>query len=370
MSNWFQLFILLSIFILGARALERVVSRAGLPGILGELLFGVALGAFVAVPEGEVVHFLTYMGAIAFTFILGMETDVDALLHARRETAVSAASLALVLAPSYLALRGLGVNLRTSLLALAAISSTCISASLGDLVTMGLHSGPAWSLHRASAVLDELVALALIILALGSWPGAFLDVSLFLVLSITLGHLSERGLNRFFKEHPYHLRWLEGLLIGVLMLFAALGDLFLGSAVEASFILGLILGRGGIHDQFVEDVEFTAYSFFVPILTVYLGTTLFSSWRLGPILWTLLIASVLGRPMATMALSRASGYGPRESLLLGLADMPHLEVPLVALWVHLHALGHQGEFATAVILTVALSTTIGVLSLRILQNRV
>lgn len=369
MSNWFYLFSLLSAFILGARALERGVCRLGLPGILGHLLFGIILGALIGVPGDRVMEFLTYMGAIAFTFVLGMETDVDALLIGRREVSVAAVSLLVVLLPAFFTLSALGLGWRATLLTLAAISSTSISASVEDLVAMGLHRGRGWALHRTSAVLDEIAALTLIILALGSWPGILLNAGAFIALSLLLGHASERWLNRFLEEHPFPLRWMEGIMVGILMLFAALGDLFLGSAVEAAFILGLILGRGGIHDQFVERVEFSAYSFFVPVLTVYVGTLLIPGWSPGPTALAVLAAAVLGRPLATWIISRASGMAPGDSVLLGVADMPHLEIPLIALWIHVHAFGPKGDFTTSIILMAVVGTTLGVIALKLLQKR-
>ena len=83
-----------AVALLGAKVFGDLAERIGQPGVLGELLAGVALGPSVLglVPLSEGVFLLSEIGVVLLLFEVGLETDLAELMR------VGAPALAVALA--------------------------------------------------------------------------------------------------------------------------------------------------------------------------------------------------------------------------------------------------------------------------------
>ena len=80
------------IILLAARLFAEVAVRLAVPAVIGELLAGIVLGPSVLgwLEPGEMLKLLAEIGIILLLFEVGLQTDVQRLIHAGGRSSIVA----------------------------------------------------------------------------------------------------------------------------------------------------------------------------------------------------------------------------------------------------------------------------------------
>ena len=171
------LFELLVVFV-AAKVLGEIFARLRLPGVLGEILAGVALGPYALawIRPSDTLHSIAEVGVIFVLFRAGLETSARELIHVGRTALVVA--LAGVVVPfllgfAYMKWRGDASTEAIFVGAAMVATSVGISARvLGDLGV--LNTQPA-RIILGAAVFDDILGMLLLAIVAGIASGAGLE---------------------------------------------------------------------------------------------------------------------------------------------------------------------------------------------------
>jgi Na+:H+ antiporter len=265
-------FLWIAIIILGAK-LSNLVERFGQPAVLGELLFGVALGNmslggvnfFEPIREDIVIRFLADIGVVILLFQVGLESNTRKLLQVGpRSFLVAAVGVivpfllgALVAGP--LLLPELSFNSYLFLGGILTATSVGITArvfhDLGQLKT------PEAQIILGAAIIDDVMGLAILAVVKAmaeSGRVSFIDIGwitskavLFLGGAIFLGQLLAPKLGRLFSKINPGIGMKFILAVSFGLIFAYVAELIGLAAIVGAFAAGLVLES--VHFRHFDD---------------------------------------------------------------------------------------------------------------------
>jgi Na+:H+ antiporter len=265
-------FLWIAIIILGAK-LSNLVERFGQPAVLGELLFGVALGNmslggvnfFEPIREDIIIRFLADIGVVILLFQVGLESNTRKLLQVGpRSFLVAAVGVivpfllgALVAGP--LLLPELSFNSYLFLGGILTATSVGITArvfhDLGQLKT------PEAQIILGAAIIDDVMGLAILAVVKAmaeSGRVSFIDIGwitskavLFLGGAIFLGQLLAPKLGRLFSKINPGIGMKFILAVSFGLIFAYVAELIGLAAIVGAFAAGLVLES--VHFRHFDD---------------------------------------------------------------------------------------------------------------------
>jgi Kef-type K+ transport system membrane component KefB len=366
MEFLFQILIIL----LSARVLSEVSERAGMPGILGEILAGIFLGMTV-LENTDTISSVAELGVIFLLFIAGYkEVHIEDLKASSKKAIVATVFQILIAFISGFGLGylfGLG-NLESLVLAVA-FSPTSIGVTVKTLLDMNYLSSKPGSMMLSSAIFDDIISIFLVsIVSTMAQHNSILSPIQFLTLIgkliIFVGvmyFLSRYVLSRLFGYvRKMHARESVFATVILVALFSAYFAEVMGlHAVIGAFVGGVMLSN--IPVAKIEDVQSKvsglAYGMLTPVFFVYIGMSVDPTSLGAAGIFTVLIVvfGLLGKLVGGFVGAKTVGFNFYESLIFGAGVMPRAEVTLVTISIG-REIGIIGEeIFSAVVLLAAVS---------------
>ncbi len=348
-----QFFFAIAIILLAAKIGGELAVRVGQPAVLGELVFGVVLGASVigTIPaEGplhEVLGLLAEIGVVILLFEIGLETDLREMFRVGRP-AVSVAMVGVV-APfvlgyvTWMLMTGDGGTVAVFVGAtLTATSVGITSRVLSDLHQM--HT-PEARVILGAAIVDDVLGLVILAIVSGLAAGAALSlVGIALKLAIAVGFLvAAVVLGRWFVPRLFAIiekMQVKGVLFVLAFAFVLALSALAGSVGSAliigAFAAGLILSSTNHFDLITKNTH-PLSDIFAPIFFVYVGSSVNvallnpASSQFSPatllVAGALLVVAILGK----LASGYVVGWGKEKlnHLAIGVGMVPRGEVGLI-----------------------------------------
>ncbi|MDX2083953.1 MAG: cation:proton antiporter [Candidatus Melainabacteria bacterium] len=368
-----------------AKLFGEACQRLGQSPVLGELLAGTLIGAYGLgwIEVDSHFHLLAELGVLFLLFEIGLETNLQELLHAGRQaTQVAVVGMLLPLASGYAVGYGLGLPSTTCILLGATLSATSIGITARTLADLNLLHSREGSVIIGAAVLDDILGLLLLALvtaliqqgSLSAWTVAdtVIRASLFLGISLTLGPRVLATLLQALGRLQVPGGFICGSL-AIIFLLAVLGDWLKVSLVVGAFVAGLLFHRTA-DAQRVHEITHPLGAWLTPLFFVSIGASLNPS-LLNPLdvsnqahLWLAFLVTVVaifGKFLAGFA-ARPGAY---QHGLIGAGMVPRGEVGLIFIQVgqQLKVLDHTTY--AVLILTVLVTTFVTPPLLKWLQPR-
>ena len=294
--------IVCSIFLVftGAALLATLALYARQSLLVAYILLGVLMGPWGAklVPDPEILHQAAHIGIIFLLFLLGLDLQPQDLLRTLRKSTWVALASSVVFAATGLGIAlGFGFSLRESVLIGAAMmfSSTIIGVKL--LPTTALHHQHQGEVIISVLLLQDLIAIVVLLLLEGYERGGALFVELallavYLPALILFAFLFERYvlvrlIGRFDKIHEYIFLVAIGWCLGV----AELAELLGLSAEIGAFIAGVALATSPISQFIVQNLR-PLRDFFLVLFFFALGASFDLSMLQHILLPALVLAAV------------------------------------------------------------------------------
>ncbi|HET9316609.1 MAG TPA: cation:proton antiporter, partial [Vicinamibacteria bacterium] len=348
----------LALIIVGAKVGAALATRAGLPGVLGELLAGLLLGNLAllggpdlrGVMDSDALLLLSELGAVLLLFKVGLESAPSEMMAVGgRATAVAAAGVVTPMALGF----ALGELMRPdeSWMLHAFLGSMLAATSVGItarvLADAGAVQTPAARIVLGAAVIDDVMGLVVlavvsgIINAAGTGSALAAGTIVWIVVKAVLflfGALAIGGLlaPRLFKTALILPAGgvSAALALALCLLSSYLAALAGLAPIVGAFAAGLVLEEKHAVDHIargerpLEESLGSLSAFLVPVFFVRMGMLVdLSAFASGPVLGfaaLLTLAAVIGKQVCGLLAPRGV-----SGLVIGIGMMPRGEVGLI-----------------------------------------
>lgn len=324
----------------------RLMQRLHQPAILGEILGGIILGPTVlgTVSPGlqseifpvfgesaQILRAVTYLGLIAFIFIVGLEVDLTCVKRRGKSTIITSV-IGIVLPFAF----GFGMvafvpgiwgipsgDLRIFAIFMGtALSISALPVIARILMDLDLLKTDLGAMIITAATIDDLVGWSLFALILSSLSSG---TNLGLNLALTLGFF---GLLAFVIHLTNkNAAWpqsnlMDGLLdfAAMVMLAASIVSEFIGAhGIFGAFLAGVILSQRRIRrNQIRKKIKYPVMGILAPIYFTSIGlkANFAANFDLTIVLLVFVVACA-GKIIGASIGARASGVSVRDSLAIG-----------------------------------------------------
>jgi Kef-type K+ transport system membrane component KefB len=371
----------LAVVLLIALAVQLPLERSRVPGIVGLILAGMAVGpgALHLIPEEPVVELFGTVGLLYIMFMAGLEVDLDTVREHKREAAgfgVLALALSFVaaLAAGFL----LGLETAGALLLAAALASHTL-VSYPMIAARGLVRRRAVVAGIGGTLVTDTAALVVLVVVLGqaagdgglaalapiAWLAGLAAAALLLVPPLARRVLSA-------EAHTPAERALFAL--AVLLLLAALAEAVGTEDILGAFLAGLCLNRALHRRPEVHDhVAFVGRMVFIPVFFVDTGMRLELAAFAEAGTWLAagtLTGVVLGSKLAASWIAGALfGYDRASRFLIFGMTIPQAAATLAVMTTAEGAGLIDATVVDAVIVTIFATCLLGVLVTRAAADR-
>lgn len=364
--------ILLDLFaiLLAAKLGEELFRRLGQPGIVGEILAGIAIGPSVLglVEPDQVFEVFAELGVVFLLFWVGLETRISDMRAVGASAAlVGALGVVLPLAAGVGLGFALGDGSAEAVFLGVALVATSVGITSAVLIELGVLRTPAARTILGAAVIDDVLAMLLLAVATGLAGDGGLDVgSLLAVLAIALAFIAffAVGGTRVTRRWPRLLeapRFAESPLLPAVIVclglaaFAAEVGL---AAIIGAFLAGMIVAETKEQHPIEQEVA-PLYAFFPPFFFAFIGAELdLGALADGGAL--ALLAGLTALAVATKYLGARLGaraLPPRDRHVVGVGMVPRGEVGIIVAGIGQSALVVDDE-RFAVIVAMSVVTTL------------
>ncbi len=335
-----------------AKIMGALFEKYRLPGVLGEILTGVLMGAsFVGMVFPQATWFykdpdfhytFTYMGhfgLLMLLFVSGLETDVDTLKHTGKVATVSTVMGVIVpLILGYIAGILMGFSSQTSLVLGALLTATSIGVTARTMMDLGVLSGPVGTASLSASVMDDFLGIICIIIAIGasslySIGLVVLNIGILIFVELYLG-LKAIGWIMKLVERVKAAKAILAISFGIMFIFSAFSQWTVGVALEGAFFAGMIIGSTPQVRAIADDVRAISYGLFIPLFFIYIGSLLdlqvFTDKRAIILAVVILVLAIVGKVLGRAAGAKMGGFNWTQSLQMGIGSIPRMEVAIAA----------------------------------------
>ncbi len=369
MENPRIFFDLLIVFV-AAKLGGEIAERLKQPAVVGEVILGMIIGSSLlgAGERSQTIPVVSAIGAVILLFLVGLETDIDAIMKVGGKSIIVAAlGVAFPFAMGFFLMHLSGAPTMEAMFLGTALVATSVGITARVLADKGLLNRVESRIILTAAVIDDVLGLLVLSVVTaaakaGSVPTANLLLalgksSLFIAIAATLPSVI-LGRNGFRINALRHRNALLSVAIASLLAFSLLAEYFGLAAIVGAFLAGLGFANAEGHADLKRDISSIA-DFLTPLFFVAIGMQVDIGALLSPQILAL-GAAALALAIAGKLLGcglGAAGMGWRSALIVGLGMVPRGEVGLIVAALGKN-LGVISEGLVGVIVLVSVTTTI------------
>lgn len=365
-----------SVVVAAALAVQMAFEQTRVPGLIGLILLGMAIGPGGAaiLPEGPVVELFGSIGLLYIMFVAGVEIDLDQVRKRKIEAAAfggMAFALTFVAAVAAGWLFGLGVW--GALLLGAALSSHTLVA-YPMVNSLGLsHRRPIVAATGGTLLTDTASLLVLVIVVRaaegrGGWSWLMPIASLAGLAGVALLAVP-RLAQRVLSSETYDLPEKALFLLAILLVLSVLADMIGTEDILGAFLAGVCLNRAlQQRDDLKQHIEFVGRMLFLPFFFVDTGMRLELTALLDSSTWLMAIVLVavilVTKGLAAGATMRLFGYSKIEGLAVASLSFPQAAATLAVVVIGVELDLVDRATADAIIIVIFVTCLVGPLLTR------
>ena len=343
----------LALALILAKIMDEIFMRKKQPPVIGEILVGIFFSAIAfLLPQSFIVgdytfpltfdikhpafDFFAETGILLLLFLSGMETNFSELRKAGKVGMLTGAlgvfvTLLLVFLFVYFIMR---FPFQQSLVMATIFTATSVGVTVRTMMDLGILNTRVGNTILTAAVADDVFGIILVTVILGS--GELIEI----IVGMAIFFLGLYIVYRFKlmdKALTYVDRYLHGryaiisFAMGFMFLFAFFADLANIATITGAFFVGLFIGQSREERKIVDPIKMIAYSIFIPVFFVKVGTLVDFNHLSGFNLLFLGIIPIvfLGKILGCFIGSKMGKLTTKESLRIGVGMVPEMEVALV-----------------------------------------
>lgn len=304
-----------------------VIKRFGLPGIVGIVLAGAALGpnALNVISLTDAIILLGDVGLVYLLFTVGLELDLRGFAKAPENAALfglTSFGLPFVVGTG-VGIGVLGLSLWAALL-LAAVFASHTLLAYPVINQLDITKNRAVTAVFGGILFTDTLALVVLALVTGAVDGGltiWLGVQVLGSLIVLFGSIwfIVPPIAQWFFQNLSEESYFEFLFVAMVLFGAgSLAELLDLAPILGAFVAGIALNRliprGG---TLMNRIEFLGNAFFIPFFLLYVGmlvdvSVIFAGWRTIQIAAVILIVMVVTKWCAAWIVSTIQGYNDEE----------------------------------------------------------
>lgn len=357
----------LALILLGANVGGMISKKFNQPEVLGQILFGVLLGAGL-MSKTPLINEIGEIGVILLMFIAGLETDIDELKESGKTSSLIA--LGGVLVPGILVSSIMYFILNDMITALfmgIIATATSVSISVQTLKEIGhLRSSQGVAILGA-AIIDDVIGIILLTLAVGvlspdEGGSIFLvlgKIVSFFILVVIIGKIITKLLIKL-KEKFYIEEKIVSFAVIICFLLAFMSEELGVAAITGAYFSGVVFSMTEHRHKVSHEINKVATLFFTPIFFVGIGmgvniASALSAIKIGSIL---IILAIISKIVGSGIGARLSGLDGDKALQIGIGMIPRAEVSLIMANLGVSMSLLNNNLMAAVILMVIMTTLV------------
>ncbi len=350
-----------------------IFERFKLPGVLGLLAMGVALGPNslgVLSAESPVVELLADVGLLYLMFVAGLEIDLEQLRKVKNRAAgFGALTFTLPLIAGIAIGRGFGFDWNGAVLMGSLLASHSLM-TYPVVRRLGVVANEAVTVTIGATICTDIGALVILAICLGINEGGFsvtrllsLLISLSLYTLVVLWGVDWAGREFFRRSSDDEGNQFLFVLLAVFL--AALGAELIGvEKIVGAFLSGLAVNDVLRNGPVKEKVVFVGSVLFIPIFFVNVGllidlpafvSSLSSFW----LALAIVVGLVASKFTAALLAKLSFHYSWREMLTMGSMSIPQVATTLAATLVGNRAGMLSDEVLNSVVVMMLVTATLG-----------
>lgn len=312
-----------------------LIQRIGVPGIVGIVLAGTALGPHGTglLEHSDAIELLGTVGLVYLLFIVGLELDLRRFFNAPEDAAIFGLS-------SFFLPLGIGTAVVWLLLGLEILAAVLLAAVFAShtllaypvINRLDLTANSAVTAAFGGILFTDTLALVILALVLGAADGGItvaLLAQVLLSLVILFGGVwvIVPRIARWFFRNLSQESYFEFLFVAsILFLAGGIAEMLDLAAILGSFVAGLALNRhitsGG---TLMNRIEFLGNAFFIPFFLLHVGMlvnpgVIFEGLETVWVAVVIVSVMIITKTIAAGTVSVIQGYSRNEfGVLVGLS---------------------------------------------------
>jgi len=343
----------LALALILAKIMDEIFMRKNQPAVIGEILVGILFSAIAfLLPQSLIVgdytfpinfdiehpafDFFAETGILMLLFLSGMETNFSDLKKAGKSGLLTGAlGVFLTFLLVFLFIHFiLEFTLQQSLVFATIFTATSVGVTVRTMMDLGILNTRVGNTILTAAVADDVFGIILVTVVLGS--GEIIEIIIGMIIFF-IGIYIVYKFKLMDKLLDYTDRNLHGryaiisIAMGFMFLFAFFADLANIATITGAFFVGLFIGQSREERKIIDPMKMIAYSLFIPVFFVKVGTLVDFQHLPGfEILFLAVIPIVfIGKILGCFLGARMSGLTSKESVRVGVGMVPEMEVALV-----------------------------------------
>lgn len=330
---------LLTIFV-AAKLVGELFNRVGVPGVLGEIVAGAALGPYALawVHPSDTFHSIAEIGVIFVLFSAGLETSPRDLIRVGRTALlVALAGVLLPFACGWAYMKWSGSVSSEAIFVGAAMVATSVGITARVLSDLKVMSTQAARIIMGAAIFDDILGMVLLAIVSGlaegglGWLRLGLLIGEAVVFALFMIFIAPRVVRRIHPrvEHLSSQNATLVLALGICLLLSWLSAKIGIAAIIGAFFAGLMFADHGEHWNLPSRVSGIT-EFLSPFFFFSIGSQLDLRLFHGDVLVQSIVISLLA------IFSKVVGCGLpvvpagwMQALRVGIGMMPRGEVALI-----------------------------------------
>ncbi len=367
----------LALALILVKVMDELFIRKNQPPVIGEIVVGIFFSVLAFFLPQDVMmnygfslnlnmkhpafEFFADMGIIFLLFLSGMETNLQDFKRSGKGAMFVGAFGVLItfLFGFSFALYMVGFSLTQAMVFGTIFTATSVGVTVRTMMDMHILNTDVGNTILAAAVADDIFGIILVTVVLGQ--GEFIElvigISVFFIVLYLLARYGviEKTMNSLdrFLHTPFGL---VGITVGIMLLFAFFAQVAHIATITGSFFAGLLIGQSAQERKIVNPLRAIAYSIFIPVFFVKVGTMVDFDLLIGgfnPLLLLVLPLVFFGKIIGCGLGAKLSGMNVRNSVRVGVGMTPEMEVALV-----IASLAYASSIFPAAIGSAVIATTI------------
>ncbi len=343
----------LALALILAKIMDEIFIRKNQPPVIGEILVGIFFSAIAfLLPQSFIVgdytfplsfdikhpafDFFAETGILLLLFLSGMETNFSELKKAGKSGILTGAlgvfiTLILVFLFVYFIM---DFTLQQSLVFATIFTATSVGVTVRTMMDLGILNTRVGNTILTAAVADDVFGIILVTVILGSGELIEIVMGMLIFFSFLYVVYKFKLMDRALRSVDRHLHGRYAIIsfaIGFMFLFAFFADLANIATITGAFFVGLFIGQSREERKIVDPIKIIAYSLFIPVFFVKVGTLVDFKHIPGFNLLFLAVIPIvfIGKILGCFTGSKIGGLTSKESLRVGVGMVPEMEVALV-----------------------------------------
>jgi len=378
----------LAIIIVFAKVFAILARKCKAPQVVGEIIAGLIIGPSILglVQQTDFLTQMAEIGVILLMFSAGLETNLKDLLKTGPiALLIACAGVFVPLVGGTLLYMGFygtapwgSEGFYQAVFIGVIMTATSVSITVEALKELGKLKGKVGTTILSAAIIDDVIGIIVLTFVIGfknpdSNPGkVVINTVLFFIAAVVVGFVLYKIFKKLDNRYP-HTRRIPILGLAMCFAFSYVAEVYFGIAdITGAYVAGIVLCSIRDSEYIAEKMDINSYMLFGPVFFASIGLkTSIDNVTVGILLFSLgfVVVALITKIIGCGLVAKLCKFPNLDALKIGVGMMTRGEVALIVAQKGLAVGMLTGEYFTAVILLIIVSSICTPIILKVLYAK-